>query len=38
MKSAALDWDGIGDELAAIGCAPSGRLLQDGECARLIDL
>ena len=32
MEAAALDWDGIGDELAAFGCAPIGRLLHDGEC------
>ncbi|HWL87728.1 MAG TPA: 2OG-Fe(II) oxygenase [Polyangiaceae bacterium] len=36
-RVAALDWPGIGCELDAHGCAPTGRLLTESECASLSD-
>jgi hypothetical protein len=33
-----VDWTSVGEELDAVGAAPVGRLLDDGECARLIAL
>jgi uncharacterized protein len=34
----ALEWDEITDELERVGCAPTGRVLTDRECAALVDL
>jgi hypothetical protein len=34
----ALDWGGISEELDRIGCAPTGSVLTDDECAELVDL
>ena len=34
----ALDWQGIADELDRTGCAPTGPLLGDDECAALVEV
>jgi uncharacterized protein len=38
VTDAARDWDAVTDELNAVGCAGLGRMLDDDECATLVDV